>query len=145
MPAFSGSFHGMVRGESTVNAAVQPGHMLGLAAISGTQTTEDRNWNGVPMTYWGISDMVGGGGTQHGYFSDDHGAAGRDFGTFEGKISMVNGQPTVEGTWEYTGGTGDFSNLSGGGTFTTRMTSPTDVEATWEGAYELGAAKARSA
>jgi hypothetical protein len=144
MPAFSGSFSGIVRGQSTVTALDQANHILGLAGISGTQKTTDEKWNNSSITYWGISDIVGGSGTQHGYFVDDHGAAGRDFGTFEGKVTTVGGQLTVEGNWKYTGGTGEFSGLTGGGTFTTRMTSPTEVQATWQGAYELGTVKARA-
>jgi hypothetical protein len=144
MPAFSGSFSGIVRGQSTVTALDQANHILGLAGISGTQKTTDEKWNNSSITYWGISDIVGGNGTQHGYFVDDHGAAGRDFGTFEGKVTTADGQLTVEGNWKYTGGTGEFSGLTGGGTFTTRMTSPTEVQATWQGAYELGTVKARA-
>ena len=145
MPAFSGSFQGTVRGQSSASVLDQANHMLGIAAVSGTQKTADDRWNNSSITYWGITDMVGGSGTQHGYFVDDHGAAGRDFGTFEGKVSSAGGQFTVQGNWKYTGGTGDFTDLSGGGTFTTRMTSPTDVEATWQGTYELGTVRVRGA
>jgi hypothetical protein len=144
MPAFSGSFTGIVRGQSMVSALDQPNHILSLAGISGTQKSADEKWNNSTVTYWGITDIVDGKGTQRGYFVNDHGNAGRDFGTFEAKVTTVGGQVTVEGTWQYTGGTGDFRELTGKGTFTTRLTSPTEVEATWQGAYELGTAKARA-
>ena len=144
MPAFSGSFTGTVRGQSMVSAFDQPNHILGLAGISGTQKSADEKWNNSTVTYWGITDTVGGNGTQHGYFVNDHGNAGRDYGTFEGKVTTAGGQVTVQGTWQYTGGTGDFRKITGKGSFTTRLSSPTEVEATWQGAYELGAAKARA-
>jgi len=51
---------------------------------------------------------------------------------------------TVEGTWQFTGGSGKFKGLTGGGKFKTRMTSPRDVVCTWEGAYELASAKAHA-
>jgi hypothetical protein len=143
MPAFSGSFTGIVRGQTIVPALDQPNHILSLAGISGTQKSSDAKWNNSAMTYWGITDTVDGNGTQRGYFVNDHGNAGHDSGTFEAKVTTVGGQATVEGTWQYTGGTGDFRDITGKGTFRTRLTSPTEVEATWQGAYELGAAKAR--
>ncbi len=144
MPAVSGSFNGIVRGQSMVSAFDQPNHILSLAGITGTQKSSDEKWNNSMFTYWAITDAVGGNGTQRGYFVNDHGNAGRDFGTFEAKVTTVGGQITVEGTWQYTGGAGDFRDITGKGTFKTRMTSPTDVEGTWQGAYELGAAKARA-
>jgi hypothetical protein len=49
---------------------------------------------------------------------------------------------TVEGTWQYTGGSGKFAGITGGGSFKTRLSSPSNVEASWQGAYELAAAKA---
>jgi hypothetical protein len=144
MPAFSGSFAGTIRGQAMVSALDQPDHILGLAAIGGTQKSSDEKWNNSTITYWATSDTVGGNGTQRGYFVNEHGNAGRDFGAFEAKVATVGGLATLEGTWRYTGGAGDFREITGGGTFTTRMTSPTEVECTWQGAYELGAAKARA-
>jgi hypothetical protein len=110
-----------------VTALDQPNHILSLAGISGTQKSSDEKWNNSTVTYWGITDTVDGKGTQRGYFVNDHGNAGRDFGAFEAKVASVGGQVTVEGTWQYTGGTGDFRELTGKGTFTTRLTSPTEV------------------
>ncbi len=144
MPALSGSFTGIVQVQSTVSPLDQPNHNLGLAEITGTQKSSDEKWNNSTVTYWGITDTVGGIGTQRGYFTNDHGKSGRDFGTFEGKVTTVGGQVTVEGSWQYTGGTGDFRQITGKGTFKTRLTSPTEVEATWQGAYELSGAKARA-
>jgi hypothetical protein len=144
MPASSGSFTGIVRGQTIVSALDQPNHFLGLAGISGTQKSSDEKWNNSTVTYWAITDTLDGNGTQRGYFVNEHGDAGRDFGSFEAKVTTVGGRATVEGTWQYTGGTGDFRNITGGGTVTTRLSSPTEVDGTWQGAYELGAAKAQA-
>ena len=86
--------------------------------------------------------MQGAQGVQRGYFLNDHGAAGQDRGTFEGNVSIVDGEMIVEGTWQYTGGDGEFAAISGNGTFKTRLTSPTTVEADWQGAYTLAGAAA---
>jgi hypothetical protein len=48
----------------------------------------------------------------------------------------------VEGKWQYTGGAGDFAGITGNGTFKTRLTSPTTVEGSWQGTYELAGAAA---
>ncbi len=46
--------------------------------------------------------------------------------------------------WQYTGGEGSFAGITGGGTFKTKVTSATTLEATWEGAYELAGARAKA-
>src|SRR6266849_8766798 len=106
--------------------------------------TSDEKWNNVAITYWGTTDVVGGKGSQHGYFVNDHGADGRDWGTFEGKVAPSGAEMTVEGTWQYTGGDGKFKGLTGDGTFKTTMSSPRDVVATWQGTYQLASAKAHA-
>jgi hypothetical protein len=144
MPAFSGSFSGSIRGQSVVSVADQPDHSLGLSVVAGTQKATDPKWNNSTITYWATLDVVAGHGVQKGYFVNDHGSNGFDRGTFEGNVTAVEGQPVVEGTWKYAGGAGSFVGISGGGTFRTKLTSPTTLEAMWEGAYELGTARAKA-
>jgi hypothetical protein len=144
MPAFSGSFLGTVRSQSNIVLADQPNHSIGVAEISGTQKSTDPKWDNSAISYGAFTDMLGAQGTQRGFFTDDHGSAGIDRGTFEGNVSIVGGFPVVEGKWQYTGGEGSFASITGGGTFKTKLTSPTTVEATWQGAYELAGAKAQA-
>jgi hypothetical protein len=49
---------------------------------------------------------------------------------------------TVEGTYTMTGGDGQYRGITGSGRFKTVTKSETDVEATWNGAYELAKAQA---
>jgi hypothetical protein len=56
--------------------------------------------------------------------------------------SDAQGETTLEGTWQTTSGTGKFKGVKAGGTYKGRVTSPTDIEMTWEGHYELAASKA---
>lgn len=144
MPGMSGSFSGNVRLQTVVALSDQPNHDLNLAEISGKQRSSDEKWNNAAITYWGITDVVEGQGTQRGYFVNAHGEGDRDWGTFEGKVATSGGQVTVEGTWQFTGGSGNFRGLTGNGTFKTRLTSPAQVEGTWQGSYELAAAKAQA-
>jgi hypothetical protein len=145
MPSFSGSFRGTIRAQSTIALTDQPNHSIGIAGIRGTQKSADPKWDNSTITYWGITDLSGTQGKQHGYFVNDHGKDGRDLGTFEGNVSIAGGQPVVEGKWQYTGGEGSFAGITGGGTFKTKLSSPTEVEATWQGAYELAGARAHGA
>ena len=154
MPSVSGSFSGSIRSQSVFSVNDAPDHSLSVGEVRGTQSTSDPKWNNATITYWGTTDMQvsmivngenvmqGAQGVQRGYFQNDHGAAGQDRGTFEGKVSVAGGDVVVEGKWQYTGGEGEFAGITGGGTFKTRLTSPTTVEATWEGAYNLAGAAA---
>lgn len=62
----------------------------------------------------------------------------------EGKVAMNRGEIAVEGNWQYTGGSGKFQGITGGGTFKTRVISPREVEAAWQGAYEPATLKAHA-
>jgi hypothetical protein len=46
--------------------------------------------------------------------------------------------------FQHTGGSGKFKGITGNGTFKTKMRSPSEVQATWQGAYELATAKAHT-
>jgi hypothetical protein len=137
MTAVSGSFSGSIHNQSVIPVNDAPDHSLGVAEVRGTQSSSDPKWNNSSITYWGTIDMQGAHGVQRGYFLNDHGTAGQDRGTFEGNVSVSGGEVVTEGTWQYTGGAGEFAGITGRGTFKTRLTSPTTVEATWQGAYTL--------
>ncbi|HUK25941.1 MAG TPA: hypothetical protein VLV49_15270 [Terriglobales bacterium] len=137
MPNVSGSFSGRVTSQSSVSLPDTPNHDLSLMRVEGVQKCSDPNWNNAPITYWGSADLVAGNGMQRGYFVNEHEDGGRDFGSFEGQVSVSRG--AFEGTWTYTGGTGRFQGITGQGTFKAKLTSPTEVENTWEGSYQLAA------
>ena len=144
MPDLSGSFSGRATAQTTISLYDVSNHDLNLLKVRGVQKSSDEKWNNSKMTYWGTADVIAGNGPQRGYFVDVHANGDRDIGTFEGKVKTAGGQVTIEGTWKYSDGTGQFKGLTGGGTYKGRMTSPTEVENTWEGTYQL-AAKARVA
>ncbi len=144
MTNLTGSFSGHIKSQSAIVVPDQTGHDLSLAEVVGTQKSADANWNNASLTYAGITDLIDGKGTQRGYFLNTRADGDRDWGTFEGRVTTANGLLTVEGTYQETGGTGKFKGISGNGTFKTRMTSPRDVEATYQGTYQLAAAKAQA-
>jgi hypothetical protein len=145
MPKFSGSFSAKLASLTALSLDDVPNHELRIATINGLQKTTDENWKDSHLTYWDASDLVAGNGTHHGYFVDVHPNGDRDIGTFEGKVKTSGEHVTIEGKWKYTDGTGQFKGITGGGTYKGRMTSPTEVENTWEGSYELAGKKARVA
>jgi hypothetical protein len=142
MATLNGTFSGGIKSQSAITVPDQSGHDLSLAEITGTQKTSDPNWNNANINYWGITDVIDGKGTQRGYFVNTHTDGDTDCGTFEGKVSTAGGQFVVEGTYQYTGGTGRYKGMTGAGTFQTRVTSPRTVEATHQGTYQLAAAAA---
>ncbi len=142
MPSISGSFSGEVTKQSGMTLADQPNHELGIAEVNGTQNSPDPLWNNSKITYWGINDLRDGKGTQTGYFNNIHPDQGRDYGTFESKVTADAGVMTVEGTFKFTGGDGKYRGITGGGTFRTVAKSETEVDATWNGSYELAQAQA---
>jgi hypothetical protein len=141
MPSITGSFSGKITKQSGMPLTDQPNHEMGIAEVSGTQKSPNPLWNDSKITYWGVTDLLDGKGSQRGYFNNVHPDEGRDVGTFEGQVTTAGGGMTVEGTFKFTGGDGQYRGITGGGKFKTVMKSETELEATWEGNYELARAQ----
>jgi hypothetical protein len=144
MTETSGSFTGRTRMLHTVSLADVPGHELQTAEIAGTHSSPDEKWNGARVTYWAVSDLVAGNGSQHGYYVNEHPDGGREHGAFEAKVTTDADGTRIEGTWHITDGTGIYAGARGEGTFKVGLTSPAEGECSWQGRYEL-AATARAA
>ncbi len=144
MPDLSGSFSGRATAQTTISLYDVSNHDLNLLKVRGVQKSPDEEWNNSKITYWGTADLIAGNGPQRGYFVNEHSDGDRDFGTFEGRIATSDGQVTIEGAWKFTGCTGKLEALTGGGSYKGKMTSPVEVENTWEGKYQI-AAKTRAA
>ena len=143
MPSITGSFTGKVTKQSGMPVADHPTHELSIAEVSGTQKSSDPLWNDSAITYWGVTDIQGGKGTQTGYYNNVHGDKGRDWGTFEGKVTVEANKVTVEGTYKNVGGDGEFRGVTGSGKFKTILKSDGELDCTWEGKYALAKAHAR--
>jgi hypothetical protein len=144
MTESSGSFNGRTRVLNVLSLADVPGHELHTIEVVGTHSSPDEKWNNAHVTYWAVSDLVAGNGSQRGYYVTEHPDGGRDSGTFEAKVTTAQDGTRLEGTWRATDGTGIFAGMKGEGTFTVRMISPTEGECSWQGRYEL-ATTARAA
>jgi hypothetical protein len=139
MNEFSGSFSGHATVLTVLSLNDVPGHELQTVEICGPQSSTDEKCNTARVTYWGVSDTVAGTGTQRGYYLNERADGSRDWGTFEAKVVTNRGETSIEGMWQASDGTGMFAGIKGQGTYKTRLTSPMDVQCTWEGRYELAA------
>ena len=142
MNHMAGSFAGKITKQSTFTPTDQPNHVMNIAEVHGTQKSSDPLWNNSKIAYWGVTDLLNGKGTQHGYYYDNHAGAGNDWGTFEAKVTTVSGEMIVEGTFKFAGGDGKNRGITGGGKFKSVMKSETELECTWDGKYELAKSKA---
>jgi hypothetical protein len=140
MPNISGSFSAHITAETTLFPQDQPNHQVQLAEVHATQKSPDPSWNNARLTYCGVTDLVSGNGTQRGYYVNEHTDGDRDCGDFEGRVTTAGGQTTIEGTFIITSGAGKLQGIRGKGTFKGRQVSPTEIEMTWTGAYEVAAA-----
>ena len=141
MPSITGSFSGKITKQSAIALTDQPNHEMSIAEVNGTQKSPDPLWNNASITYWGVTELLDGKGSQRGYYNNVHADKGRDWGTFEGQVSTAGGAMIVAGTWKFAGGDGQYRGITGGGTFRTVAKSETEVEATWDGNYELARAQ----
>ena len=137
MAKISGTFTGKVKVQTSVALDDAEGHTLGLVEVAGPQQSSDPLWKDAQITYWGTADLVNGSGPQRGYWVNCHPDGDRDWGTFEGKLTITGQQASMEGTFRFTGGTGKFKGISGTGKYKGRFPSPVDVVNDWEGEYQL--------
>jgi hypothetical protein len=144
MPAFSGSFSGALNMQTSLTVPDGRNHPLSLAEVRGVQQCTDPQWDGVRISYVAVTDLIGGEGSQRGYYGHERENGDRDWGTFEGRVTTRGAEVVVEGTWAAGGGTGVFDGITGGGTFTTIMTASGAVSAKWQGSYELASRKAQA-
>ena len=63
--------------------------MMNMAEVHGTQKSSDPLWNNSKIAYRGVTDMLSGKGTQHGYYDNNHAGAGRDPGNLAGSGNLA--------------------------------------------------------
>ena len=141
MTSVTGSFSGTITKNHSLTMSDLANHEISIGEVTGLQSSPDPLWEGSRITYWGITELLDGAGTQRGYYNNVR-DIGRDWGTFEGKVTIADGVMTVEGTWQCTGGDGEFRGASASGNFKTVAKSENQITATWDGVYELAKAQA---
>jgi len=120
------------------------GHVLSFATSEGTNASAGKNifMDGAQVLNNSMGDLVKGSGPQHGYLKISK-ANDAIFVKWEHATTTVlseTGMPvtTFGGTFTYIGGTGQFVNIKGGGTFKGAFVSKTEYTVDWEGRYLIG-------
>lgn len=137
MGEFSGSFEGEIVSQTTTAMTDEPTHAFNLAQVSGQQTSTDDQWNGADIVYWGVADLIDGSGSQRGYFVNTHDNGDTTFGSFEGQVTTSGDQITLDGQWQFGGGTGQFEGIQGGGGYRGVFVSLTGIKMEWDGEYKI--------
>jgi hypothetical protein len=73
MPSITGLFTAKITKQNGMPLVDHPKHELSLAEVTGTQESPDPLWNGSQVTYWAVTDVQDGKGTQTGYYNNVHG------------------------------------------------------------------------
>jgi hypothetical protein len=123
--------------QQKVDIPDHPGHALSLSQFKCTWTK--------PLEVAGVQskdgvdsaagDVHGTSGTSHGYYVDNMANGDKAFVRWQGTDSMKDG--TSEGKWSYTGGTGKFKGIKGGGTYKGKYAEDRSVSFDVEGEYTL--------
>jgi len=145
MTNLSGSVTATVRLESTLNLEDQPNHQMQICEVRGKQQSPDAKWNNSILSYWGMADLQSGSGVQRGYYVNEHQDGDRDFGSYEGRITVNGSDVTLEGKFIFTGGTGKLKGIRGSGSYKGKMISPTEIQMNWSGAYEVASGAGQAA
>ena len=122
--------------QTTGDHGDKDGHMLMQTVTLSVTTSSDENWNDIRMVDTQQSDQTGGNGTHIGYGYHMHKSGDRTFFKYWGTEKAAGpGTMSLEGKFEWTGGTGKFQNIKGGGTYTCKgMVNSNECD--WQGEVE---------
>ncbi len=122
--------------QSTADPGDKPGHMLMQTVNLSTTTCSNEEWNDSRMVDAQQADQHGESGSHTGYGYHMHKNGDRSFFKYWGTQKATGGgMMSQEGKFEWTGGTGKFQNIKGGGSYTCKGTM-TSNECDWEGEVE---------
>ena len=114
--------------------------LVALMIRRDTTTSPDPHWDGTEQIVYEQIDQVEGTGTHRGYYRRLFKNGDTDYGPFEGKQKTTfkedgSWEATWEGTYKVTGGTGNFKNIKGAGTYRGKATAQ-GASTEWEGEVE---------
>jgi len=119
------------------------GHTFLMSKSEGVNTSTGKNtfMDGALVVNHNGADLIKGNGPHQGYIilSKDGGSG---VAHWKGKVTTTMSpgnipMTTMEGTYTYTKGTGQFENIQGGGTYKGRYISEKTYVVEWEGEYSI--------
>lgn len=135
----SGVFSMKVGQQQTLPVASPAEPVLLLTQSSGTNRSTGKSayMDGAEVINRQIADLTQGNGPQQGYITEIHGAD-TTVTRYQGKVVTTLGadqKPITrfEGTWSKLRGTGQYEGVTGAGSYTGKMTSPTEYTVEWSG------------
>ena len=128
---------GTILGETRFVAQDNPQHVITLARRSEPNHGSSPDCATMQVDVIAYSDTIAGTGMNRGHRTSTCPNGDKQFATYQGTTTAVpkqGGPPevTLEGTWQYTGGTGKYAGIRGNGTYKGRLT-PEGVVYEWEG------------
>jgi hypothetical protein len=127
--------------ELTMYPGDTPGHQITLSNFQSIDNSDDPDFTNVKVDVFGSGDDIAGNGSHNGYRVATHANGDHTFMAYEGTTKTVMKEENVPlttftGKWWFTGGTGKFEGITGGGTYTGKMTKTGRVYE-WDGEYEI--------
>jgi hypothetical protein len=122
--------------ENTLNPGDSPGHVMMQSVTMNKTTSPNADWNETMAVDYQHTDQHGDSGTHMGYGYNKHKGGDQTFYKYWGtQKAAPGGKISFEGKYEWTGGTGKFQNIKGGGTYTCAGTA-TESTCDWQGEAE---------
>lgn len=115
-------------------------HFLVQQVIVHETRSTDPDFDKVTATVYEQTDSVRDKGTHRGYRIQCHANGDKTFVKYHGTHQLAKNQERphkvhIEGVWEFTGGTGRFSEIKGGGNYS-GMETPEGLVLKWKGEVE---------
>jgi len=121
--------------QSTAAPGDKAGHMLTQTVTMSITTSSNVDWNNVKMFDVQHADQQGDTGTHLGYGYHLNKNGDKTFFKYWGTQKAIKDGMSLEGKFEWTGGTGKFQSIKGGGAYTCKG-GTTSNECDWEGEVE---------
>jgi hypothetical protein len=118
---------------TTLNPGDTPDHQLGQQVMKQVRTSSDPDWNDMEALIYLQWDAAAGSGSSRGYGTYHYTNGDESYVKFEGtsKMSVKEGgawELSYQGKGQFTGGTGKFKNIKGGGTYQGKLTAEGPTE-----------------
>jgi len=124
-----------VASQSTAAPGDKAGHMLTQTVTMSTTTSSNEDWNNTKMFDAQQTDQQGDSGTHKGYGYHINKNGDKTFFKYWGTQKAMKDIISLEGKFEWTGGTGKFQNIKGGGAYTCKG-GTTSNACDWQGEVE---------
>jgi hypothetical protein len=122
--------------QSVATPGDSAGHMLMQTVTMSKTTSSNEVWNDTMMVDYQQMDQFADKGTHVGYGYHKHKGEDQSFFKYWGtQTAGAGGKISLEGKFEFTGGTGKFKNIKGGGAYTCTGTA-TENSCDWQGEVE---------